>query len=140
VFLPDVNVWLALTFESHVHHGKAKRWFAGVPDQGCAFCRLTQQGFLRLATNPAAFGDEAVSLADAWELYDRLTRDPRVCYAVEPSGLEVVWRFYSRRRVYSPKVWNDAYLAGFARAGDLDLVTLDRGFRQFPGLKCTVLA
>jgi predicted nucleic acid-binding protein len=26
MLLPDVNVWLALTFDSHVHHPVAKSW------------------------------------------------------------------------------------------------------------------
>lgn len=86
--------------------------------ESCAFCRLTQQGFLRLATNPAAFGDEAVSLAKAWECYDIFFRDPRIIFVFEPAGVDSAWREYSSRRSYSPKVWNDAYLAAFARAGN----------------------
>ena len=44
--LPDVNVWLALTFDSHFHHPVAKTWFDGLPsDFVCFFCRLTQSGF-----------------------------------------------------------------------------------------------
>jgi predicted nucleic acid-binding protein len=27
MLLPDVNVWLALTFDSHIHHSAAKAWF-----------------------------------------------------------------------------------------------------------------
>jgi predicted nucleic acid-binding protein len=27
MLLPDVNVWLALTFDSHIHHPAAKKWF-----------------------------------------------------------------------------------------------------------------
>lgn len=29
MFLPDINLWLALAFESHFHHASAKRWIAG---------------------------------------------------------------------------------------------------------------
>ena len=52
--LPDINVWLALTFDSHIHHAAAKAWFDPLSDEVCYFCRLTQQGFLRLATNSAS--------------------------------------------------------------------------------------
>lgn len=55
MFLPDVNVWLALTFDSHHHHPDAKKWFDALPGQICFFCRMTQQGFLRLSTNPTVF-------------------------------------------------------------------------------------
>ena len=27
MYLPDVNLWLALAFESHVNHARAKSWF-----------------------------------------------------------------------------------------------------------------
>ena len=115
MFLPDVNLWLALAFESHFHHKAAKEWFDARSD-GCSFCRLTQQGFLRLATNPKAFGDEAVSITDAWGLYDTLLNDPGVSFIEEPLGLELIWREYTERQSFSPQVWNDAFLAAFARA------------------------
>ena len=77
MFLIDVNLCLALAFQSHAHHSTAKAWFNGLTEpQACNFCRMTQQGFLRLATNPKAFGDEAVTLSRAWELYDALLSDP----------------------------------------------------------------
>jgi predicted nucleic acid-binding protein len=71
MYLPDVNAWLALAFEAHADHTTALAWFGPAAEKGCAFCRMTQQGFLRLATNPAAFGDEAVTCAQAWALYDQ---------------------------------------------------------------------
>ena len=63
--LPDINVWLALAFEVHVHHWRAVEWLGRAATGSCAFCRLTQQGFLRLATNPSVFGDEALTLKRA---------------------------------------------------------------------------
>jgi hypothetical protein len=35
MFLPDVHVWLALTFDSHIHHSTANTWFQGLSDQAC---------------------------------------------------------------------------------------------------------
>ena len=66
MFLPDINLWLALVFESHFHHGASKAWFNRLPNDTCFFCRLTQQGFLRLATNPRVLHEDAVSLTEAW--------------------------------------------------------------------------
>lgn len=141
MILPDINVWLALAFESHMHHASAKLWFDAIPDsEVVAFCRLTQQGFLRLATNPKVFGDEAVSLVDAWKLFDILLSDPRVRFAEEPVGIESCWRNYTARQTFSTKVWSDAYLAAFARTADFKLVTFDQGFVQFADLDCTILA
>lgn len=87
--LPDINVWLALAFDSYVHHSAAKAWFDGLPDDSkCHFCRLSQQGFLRLASNPKAVGTAALNLTDAWQKYDVFLSDPRVEFMVEPPGLE----------------------------------------------------
>jgi uncharacterized protein len=65
MLLLDVNVWLALTFDSHVHHPAAKTWFDGLADELCLFCRISQQGFLRLSTNPKVFGSHALTMAEA---------------------------------------------------------------------------
>jgi predicted nucleic acid-binding protein len=52
MLLPDINVWLALVFDAHVHHPSALAWFNSLSDETAFFCRLTQQGFLRWANNP----------------------------------------------------------------------------------------
>lgn len=112
--LLDVNVWLALAFKRHVRHNSAVSWFR--PASGpCVFCRFTQAGFLRLASNPSALGPAAVSLSDARRAYDRLFADPRSAFSDEPSGIEAVWRSNTQAVTLSPKVWNDAYLAAFAQ-------------------------
>ncbi len=139
IFLPDVNIWLALAFQQHEHHSIAMQWFENVAEEDCSFCRMTQQGFLRLATNPKAFRDATVSLVHAWRMYDDLLADPRVVFSEEPDDLEEFWRQYTRRRSFSPKIWNDAYLAAFNRAAGYELVTMDQGLKQYRGLKCTVL-
>jgi predicted nucleic acid-binding protein len=53
-FLFDVNVWLALAFPAHPHHRRAVAAYQqATPAQPACFCRTTQQGFLRLASNTA---------------------------------------------------------------------------------------
>jgi uncharacterized protein len=139
MLLPDGNVWLALTFDSHIHHPAAKNWFDALSGQVCFFCRMTQQGFLRLATNPKVFGVHALTLGQAWQEYDVLQSDIRVSYAEEPANLETPWRNWTQKQSFSPHVWNDAYLAAFARSRNLQLVTFDKGFAQYTGVNCTFL-
>lgn len=139
--LPDINTWLALTFDSHVHHPPAKAWFDGLPsDAVCFFCCLTLQGFLRLATNRFVFGKHALTLADAWQKYDLFSGDSRVAFAQESADLENHWRAFTQNQSFSPQVWNDAYLAAFALAGNLELVSFDTGFKQYAGIACTILS
>jgi hypothetical protein len=108
----------------------------------CALCCLFRSsergGFLRLATNPAVFGEEAVTVSEAWILYDALLADERVYYLPEPHGLEPCWRKFTEGGTYSPKVWSDAYLAAFALVSGIALVSFDEGFQKFDGLKWTI--
>ena len=140
MFLLDVNVWIALAFATHVHHAAAKGWFESVPSALFFFCRTTQQGFLRLATDPRVLHSNAVTLPEAWKLYDAILRDRRVLFSGEPLGLEAIWRGYTQAEAFTPKVWNDAFLAAFARAADYEVVTFDKGFTRYNGVKCTTLS
>jgi toxin-antitoxin system PIN domain toxin len=132
--LPDINVWLALTFSGHPHHSAALTWFDGRPANSCAFCRMTQQGYLRLASNPKLFGADTLTLPKAWKAYDTALEDERVVFETEPAGVEMEWRSLTSGESFSAKIWNDAFLAAFAKQSALQLVTFDRGFRRYPGL------
>ena len=135
--LPDVNVLLALAFEAHQHHRAAKAWF-GTADE-CLLCRMTQSAFLRLASNPALFGDEALDPAGAWSCYDALASDDRFTFAPEPLGLEHTWRRLTMMSTFPPKVWNDRYLAAFAITSAATLVSFDAAFSSVPDLDARVL-
>jgi toxin-antitoxin system PIN domain toxin len=138
--LLDVNVWLALAFEVHAHQGAARAWFDSVGSGTALWCRVTQQGFLRLASNPSVFGAEALTLQDAWSCYDALSGDERTGFAAEAAGLERLWREYTSSRTYSPKVWNDAYLVAFASSARLTMVTFDRAIASYPQSRPLVLS
>jgi toxin-antitoxin system PIN domain toxin len=140
MLLPDINVWLALVFDAHVHHPSALAWLNSLSDETAFFCRLTHQGFLRLANNPKVFPADAVAADQAWQLYDTTLSDSRVAFAAEPAGLETAWRRLTQGRPFTPKLWNDAYLAAFAEAGGFEVVTFDRAFTQYQGVACNVLS
>ena len=92
------------------------------------FCRFTQLGFLRLLTAEAVMSDEVMSRAEAWAVYDRWLHDNRVDLIEEPPQLETLFRKMTRSHRTAPKDWADSYLAAFAAAGKLTVVTLDRAF------------
>ena len=139
MLLPDINFWLALTFQSHGQQRLATEWMQSVPKNSCCFCRLTQIGFLRLATNRKVFGLDALQMQAAWGIYQQLLADPRVAYVEEPADLEVFWRSFTEREAYSPKVLNDSYLAAFAIAANFEIVTFDKGFTQYKNLRSKIL-
>jgi toxin-antitoxin system PIN domain toxin len=142
--LCDSNVWLALALSKHVHHSSARDWLEGVARPGAVlFCRSTQLSFLRLLTNAtvlAPYGNPPLTNEEAWSAYEALAADDRIAMrAGEPPGLEAHWRVFASRASASPKLWMDAYLAAFARAGGLRIVTTDAAFRQFSQLDLLLL-
>lgn len=134
MFLPDINIWLALVFEVHSRHHDALDWFHRQEDETCCFCRITQTEFLQLASNPALFGADTCTLSDAWVFYNRFLSDSRVLYSQEPPGLGNLWRSFTIGASFSLKVWNDAYLAAFALSGGYCLVSFDKAFGNYHDL------
>jgi toxin-antitoxin system PIN domain toxin len=142
--LVDSNVWLALALSKHRFHSAARPWLCRQSaNQPAAFCRSTQQSFLRLLTTDAVFttyGIPALSNRSAWSVYEGFRADKRIIWIEEPRGLEAMWKQLAAGRQNSPKLWMDAYLAAFAITGDLTLVSTDRGFKQSKELELVVLA
>ena len=86
IFLPDVNVWIALAAEGHVHHVPARKWFAAQPTASVAFCRITQMGLLRLLTNSSVMGRGPRTIVQAWDTFAQLRADRRSVLAIELDG------------------------------------------------------
>ncbi|MGH9792411.1 MAG: TA system VapC family ribonuclease toxin [Candidatus Acidiferrales bacterium] len=129
---PDINVWVALTYEGHVHHAAARDWFASLGHSGrLFFSRFTQLGLLRLLTAEVVMGrDEVMTREEAWRAYDRWLEDERVTFLEESPGLDTPFRALTRSRNSAPKDWADSYLAAFAESSQLTLVTFDHAFRS----------
>ena len=125
---PDINVWLALTYERHVHYSPAQEWFKRLDaNTPLCFCRFTQLGLLRLLTTDAVMGADApLSPVEAWRVYDRWLEDHRIRLIDEPAALEPRFRTLSQHKRHAPKDWADSYLSAFAFAAGLRLVTFDQ--------------
>ena len=139
-YLIDINVWLALTWDQHPQHAPASRWYESLDDSKLLFCRFTMLGFLRLLTNQHVMGDSTTTIAEALQLYDRWSEDPRVELAAELRGTEALFRHATAPYSLQPatKGIADCYLVGFAEAAGAHLVTFDKGltatarFRHVP--------
>jgi toxin-antitoxin system PIN domain toxin len=134
-YFPDVNVWIALAYEGHQHHTSATAWFARLNGEAVYFCRFTQLGLLRLLTHPSVMREDVRNQTEAWQTYDSFLRDERVSFHAEadPEQIESSLRRLTANSRSLSQQWPDAYLAAFARAGGLTLVTFDRGLRQMAG-------
>lgn len=129
---PDINVWLALSYERHIHYSSARSWLERLGDNSrICFCRFTQLGLLRLLTNGAVMGDDKVlSQTEAWSIYDRWIQDDRVLYVDESSTLEARFRALTQNKRSASKDWADSYLYAFAETADLRLVTFDQALGE----------
>lgn len=143
MLLADSNFWVALSLASHPFHDAAKSWLTRrSPRERIGFCRFTQLSFLRLMTTAAVmapYGIPPLQNEAAWMMYQDFRRHKRIAFIDEPSGLDALWHRLAARPVPSPKLWMDAYLAAFAIAGTIRLITADTAFRQFADLSLIVI-
>jgi toxin-antitoxin system PIN domain toxin len=109
-WLPDVNVWLALSSDRHEHHQRALYWLDGVPAPAY-FCRVTQMALLRLLTNPKVMESDILTPSGAIAVYEELRADERVRYAHEPADIETLWLSLMALPSANGSVWTDAWLA-----------------------------
>ncbi|MCP4751779.1 MAG: hypothetical protein GY866_12865 [Proteobacteria bacterium] len=69
--LLDINVLIALSWPNHVNHADAHEWFSSNASEGWATCPITQNGFVRISSNPAIIPD-AVLPKDALTVLKRI--------------------------------------------------------------------
>jgi toxin-antitoxin system PIN domain toxin len=71
--LLDVNVLVALAWPNHVHHRIARTWFEQNGSSSWATCSITENGFVRISSNPKVV-DEARTPAEAVLMLQQLVR------------------------------------------------------------------
>jgi predicted nucleic acid-binding protein len=74
-----------------------------------------------------------------WGLLEHLMADDRFAFAVEPFGIEALWKDLALRESSSPKLWMDEWLAACAIGSGFQLLTTDKAFTQFRGLDVEVI-
>ena len=127
--LLDVNVWLAFAVEGHPHHWAALSAWRDLDRP--SFCRVTQLSFLRLLCNAQVMGNERFEPEKAWVEYEHLEESGTVYYAEEPPTLADALKGFAKGGRTSRDFWTDAYLAAFAKAAGMRLVSFDGGFSRF---------
>ncbi|MBI1875029.1 MAG: PIN domain-containing protein [Acidobacteria bacterium] len=123
--LLDVNVLVALFDPEHVHHETAHDWFSDNQAEGWATCPLTENGFVRVLSNPAR-GGEVFRPA---ELVARMRRFCRInTHQFWPDALSLRdGAVFDPSFVGSHRHVTDVYLLGLAMSRGGRLATFDRG-------------
>jgi len=125
--LLDVNVLVALFDPSHIHHEVAHGWFGENRDHGWATCPITENGFLRVVTNPAYPG-RRTSVADAAERFRRFLESRHHTFWPDAVSLVDSERV-ALAHVTGHNELTDTYLLALTVRHHGRLVTFDRRLR-----------
>ncbi len=136
MLLPDVNVLIYAFRSSTQDHARYRSWLQTAIDAEEPFglSDLVLSGFLRVATHPRIF-DPPASLEDALTFADVLRSVPN---AVRLTPGERHWDLFVRSCRDGGARGNlvaDAFLAALAIESGSELITTDRDFARFPGLR-----
>ncbi len=125
VFLPDINLLVALLWPRHTQHQAAVRWFNRNRAGGWSTCPFTEAGFVRIVSNPA-FSRDAVSPREAVEVLHANTVAKDHCFWPYELPVKKALSF-AGSRVAGHQQITDAYLLGLALQKGGALATFDRG-------------
>ena len=135
----DANVLLYAVNEDAPNHAPARTWLDGALGgrETVAFAWVVLLAFLRLSTRGDLFPrplpfDRAADVAEAW-----LTAAPAVVLQPSPRHLTLLRGFIATTGVAANLV-NDAHLAALAIEHDATIVSYDRDFGRFPGVRHTL--
>ena len=122
--LLDVNVLIALFDPEHIHHDAAHAWFGGSARGSWATCPLTENGFVRIASNPNYPGRKT-TVADAMQrLADFCDSDSHTFW---PDSLSLRERdHFIARSIRGHRQITDVYLLSLAKHNGGVLATFDR--------------
>lgn len=141
MLLVDANVLLHAANAKAPQHRVARGWLAGAlsGQETVAFAWTVVLAFLRLSTHPAVFPrpmgvDEATGLVERW-----LSAPPAVLVDPTPRHLPVLRGLLSETGTGGNLV-GDAHLAALALESGATVVSFDRDFGRFEGLRQRVPA
>ena len=121
--LLDVNVLMALLDSDHIDHLRAREWLASEIAGGWASCPITENGFVRVLSQPRY--PSPVTPAEAVELLDRArSGGHHDFWPCDVSLLDA--GAVDRSRLHGAAQVTDAYLLALATAHGGRLVTFDR--------------
>jgi len=135
----DANVLIAAAASDHAHHAVAAGWLgrARRENELLAMCPVVALAFLRITTHPRIH-ETPLTAAQALAWLQCLLRSPSVrwMHSADEHLLNL------ERLLTGPVVGNlvmDAHLAALALENGASVVTFDRDFLRFPGLRVELL-
>jgi uncharacterized protein len=121
--LLDINILIALHDRDHVHHRRASDWLAAHIGLGWASCPLTQNGCLRIMSQPAY--PNAQPLSVLVPMLQSATRHPQHQFWQDDLSLLDVGCFH-HPHIHSARQLTDIYLLALAVRHDGRLVSFNQ--------------
>jgi len=121
--LLDVNLLIALLQPDHVHHASAHQWWTANRSAGWASCPLTQNGFVRIVSQPRYA--KPIPVSHALALLQEETSATDHAFWPDDISLADPQRFHGAR-ILGPKQLTDIYLLALAVKNGGRLATFDR--------------
>ena len=132
--LLDVNVLIALLDSDHTLHGTAMSWFAKHAREGWASCPITQNGCVRIMSNPS-YPNALPVQAVIKRLTEACGEDVHEFWSDEVSLLDP--DVVDSTRIHGPRQLTDIYLLALAVEHDGRFVTFDAGIPVAAARKAT---
>ena len=121
--LLDINFLLALLDRDHIHHEQSRWWFEEEVRHGWASCATTQNGCIRILSQPSY--PSPVTLRRAIQVVSHATSSSHHEYW--SSGISILDEtIFDHSRIHGHRQITDAYLLGLAAHHGGRLVTFDQ--------------
>ena len=124
-YLLDINVLVALFDAAHVHHDPAHRWFTATGLASWATCPLTENGFVRVISNPRYVSISATPAEAALRL-QTFCAAPGHTFWPDDMSITDATRF-DLSNLHGHQQITDLYLAALAHRNAGKLATFDAG-------------
>lgn len=134
--LIDANVLIYAAHSEAVDHARYLGWLDDLyrSNEWFAQSELIAAAFIRITTNAKAWRDP-FTIQEALNAYGDIRSRPR-CRWLNPSVRH--WSVFSDLCRHTPvkaNLVNDAWLAALAIEHDFEIISVDRDFARFPGLR-----
>lgn len=124
--LLDVNVLIALLDSDHAFHGRAHHWWAANGKSGWASCPLTENGVVRIMSNPSYSKAAQFTPSQLIEYLNQFAGQTN--HQFWPDELSILDRkIFAAERIHSLRLITDIYLLALASTNHGRLVTFDQG-------------
>lgn len=136
MILIDANVLINATRDDSIHHDICRQWLDELYRSRAlfGFSELVAVAFLRILTSPEVYPNPFLIDDVTAALHDITTRREFMWLHAGDDHAKLFGKLAQTKGIKG-KLVNDAWLAAIAIEGGYELISMDRDFAKFPGLR-----